>query len=219
METAKQYVETGQSDDRRIDQVVRELERYKIYVAALQETKWFGEATYKVGESIVIAAGRPIPPANQPRQRGEGVAIVLSGVALKAWKTGGEIWMAWSSRLVTATLQPGRTHTDRIHILSCYAPTFAANRADKDRFLDELQQALDAIPPSECYVLMGDFNARVGSRVGEDHHWAGVRGPHRLGEMNDAGRELLTFLSTNEATICNTWFPKKRYTQEHTATS
>ena len=62
-----------------------ELERYRITVAALQETKWFGEAVYKVGESIVLAAGRPTPPAGEPRQRGEDVAFTLSGPAVKAW--------------------------------------------------------------------------------------------------------------------------------------
>ncbi len=27
--------------------------------------------------------------------------------------------------------------------------------------------------------------------------------------MNEAGRELLTFLTINDATVCNTWFQKK----------
>ena len=34
METARQYAETGQFDDRRIDQVMKELETYK-FVATL----------------------------------------------------------------------------------------------------------------------------------------------------------------------------------------
>ena len=97
METARQYAETGQFDDRRIDQVVKELERYKISVAALQETKWLNDAVYKVGESIVIAAGRPTPPVGETRQRGEGVAVVLNGPAVQAWEAGGKQWKAWSS--------------------------------------------------------------------------------------------------------------------------
>ena len=66
VETARQRTEVGQFDDRRIDQVTRELERYQIFVCALQETKWFGEAMYKVEESIVLAAGRPTPLATEP---------------------------------------------------------------------------------------------------------------------------------------------------------
>ena len=129
------------------------------------------------------------------------MAIVLSSPVVKAWRAGGEQWKAWSSRLVTATctLQPRKTNSDRIHILSCYAPTFSASRSDKIKFLDDLQQTLDAVPPSECYVIMGDFNARVGSRTSVDEQWAGVRGPHGLEETNEAGQELLSFLAINEA--------------------
>ena len=71
----------------KIDQVVDELGRYKVDIAALQETKWFGEDVYRVGESVVLAAGRPVPGPGVVRQRGEGVAIVLSGLAVGAWKT------------------------------------------------------------------------------------------------------------------------------------
>ena len=34
-------------------------------------------------------------------------------------------------------------------------------------------------------------------------------GPTWLWELNDAGRELLAFLTINEATVCSTWFQKK----------
>ena len=208
VETARQSA-TAEGEDRRIDLVIRELGRYQVVAAGLQETKWFGNAMYKVGESVVLTAGRPTPQAGQPRQRGEGVAIILSGPAVAAWKRGGEVWKAWSSRLVTATLQLGQTSADRLHLLSCYAPTFAASRVEKDYFLNDLQQALDTIPPSESYVILGDFNARVGSRSSEDDWCVNVRGPHGLAEANDAGKELLSFLGLNEATICNTWFVKK----------
>ena len=57
-------------------------------------------------------------------------------------------------------------------------------------------------------MLLGDFNACVGSRVEEDEWWY-VRGPHGYGETNEAGKELRAFLSSNEAIVCNTWFRKK----------
>lgn len=213
VETARQRSEAGAGlsvDIRKIDQVIRELERYQISVAALQETKWYNNAMYKVKDSIVLAAGRPTPSDRQPNKRGEGVAIVLRGTAVSAWKKGGKQGKSWSSRLITAVLQPGNTNLERVHIISCYAPTYSANRSTKDKFLNELQQALDAVPPSEFYIIMGDFNARVGSRTSENDHWAGARGPHVLQETNEAGGELLTFLSTNEASVCNTWFAKRK---------
>lgn len=60
---------------------------YKIDVAALQETRCFGEDGI---QSWGVCCGRPFPGAGVVRQRGEGVAIVLSGPAIiGAWKAGG----------------------------------------------------------------------------------------------------------------------------------
>ena len=99
-------------------------------------------------------AGRPTAQAGQPRHRGEGVAIVLNGPAASAWKAEGEVWKAWSLRHVTATLQQGQTNSGRVRILSCYAPTFAASRVEKDQFLNDLQQVLDSIPFRESCVRL-----------------------------------------------------------------
>ena len=40
----------------------------------------------------------------------------------------------WNSRLVTATLVTGRGSSNRLHVLSCYAPTYVSSRQDKDKF-------------------------------------------------------------------------------------
>ena len=56
------------SEDRRVDLVIRELQRYNISAAALQETKWFGTAAYTVGKSVVLEAGRPTPQPGQSMQ-------------------------------------------------------------------------------------------------------------------------------------------------------
>lgn len=87
---------------------------------------------------------------------------------MRAWRAGGEQWKAWSSRLGTATVQAGK-----------------ANRTDKNNVLDDLQQALDAVPPSECYVFMGDFNARVGSSTSVDDQWAVVLGWKRQMKLDE----------------------------------
>ena len=119
-----------------------------------------------------------------------------------------------------SALEIGSGRSGRLHMLSCYAPTFSASREEKDRFFDLLQEALSSIPAEECYVMLGDFNARVGSRdVGNDVWWY-ERGPHGYGELNEAGRELLSFLSTNEATVCNTrggYTSKPDSTPNHTS--
>ena len=46
-------------------------------------------------------------------------------------------------------------------------------------------------------------------RVDGDDEWWYERGLHGYGDLNDAGKELLSFLAINGATVCNTWFTKK----------
>ena len=116
--------------------------------------------------------------------RGEGVAIVLTGKAIAAWRAGGEQWKSWGSRIIKVTLGGGNRNTNRIHILSSYAPTYGSTRSEKENF-DDLQQALVEIPSQELYVVLGDFNARVGARNHvDDDQW---QGSHGIGEANDAG--------------------------------
>jgi len=122
------------------------------------------------------------------------VALVLSGPAIIAWRDGGSLWKAWNSRLVMVTLKIlHRKCVSKLHVFSWYAPTYCM---------------LPVLPLSDCFVLLGDFNARVGSRQVADKWW-NERGPHGYGELNGAGKELLAFVSVNTATICNTWFKKK----------
>ena len=94
----------------------------------------------------------------------------------------GNQWNAQGPRLVSATLDCG----ERLHVLSCYAPTFAAKTEDKNNFFDILQDAISSIPSNESYILLGDFNARVGSRTVDDQ-WCDESRPFWYGELNEAG--------------------------------
>ena len=83
---------------------------------------------------------------------------------------------------------------------------FAASRYSKNQFFGAIQQAISS---SETFVLLGDFNARIVSRRAEDSEWWYVRGPQGFGSLNDAGKDLLSFLAFNGVTVCNTWFQKR----------
>ena len=220
METASARSSRQQTvtEDRRIDIVVDELSRLKIEVAGLQETRWFGREVYSVGDSIVLSSGRPVPQEGESLPRGEGVAIVLSGRALQAWRAGGSQWQAVSPRIAVARLRMSaqKKKSLSIHVVVCYAPTFRSSRDAKDIFFDDLQRVLRSLKHHDDHlVLLGDFNVRVGSCPGnrpdesDNDEWADVRGPCGFGECNNAGKELLSFLSLNQLTICNTWFTKR----------
>ena len=82
--------------------LVWELKKYNIYAAGISETKWFNSNMYEVEGHVVLHSGRELPKEGESFQRSEGVGIVLSPIAAKAWRDGGEQWEPVSSRVVTA---------------------------------------------------------------------------------------------------------------------
>ena len=58
----------------------------------------------------------------------------------------------------------------------------------KDKFCDDLDSVISATPWTDKLILLGDFNARVGT----DHQtWEGMIGTEGLGKCNNNGPYLL----------------------------
>ena len=74
-----------------------------------------------------------------------------------------------------------------------------------------------SVTPHLWSAMLSFYNARDGSRRDDDERW-NVRGPQGNGDLSDTGRDLLSFLSINEATICNSWFQKHKATWQHPGT-
>ena len=81
----------------------------------------------------------------------------------------------------------------------------------KDKFYDDLDSAISAAPWTDKLILLGDFNARVGT----DHQtWEGVIGSEGVGKCNSNGLLLLRKCAEHELLITNTVFrlPTRRKT-------
>jgi len=79
----------------------------------------------------------------------------------------------------------------------------SARKMQKGSFYDELV-IFYAIKGE--VLLIGDFNARAGSRLSSGIGLGELMG---FGSINDTGKELLSFLSIHQASVCKSWFPKK----------
>ena len=57
-------------------------------------------------------------------------------------------------------------------------------------------------------LFVGHFNAQVSSNHPElgKGEWSGVRGNYAVGNVNWAGRALLTFCAVNGLIVMNTWY-------------
>ena len=63
-----------------------------------------------------------------------------------------------------------------------YAPIEHAAREDEDQFYSALQAPLEDIPSQDVLLLIGDFNARVGSN---NEHKEKTVGRHGLGDLTN----------------------------------
>ncbi|KAJ3609524.1 hypothetical protein NHX12_024045 [Muraenolepis orangiensis] len=85
--------------------------------------------------------------------------------------------------IITAKFATKKTNM-KLNIIQCYAPTNDAEDEKKDDFYHQLQAALDKRREKDITILLGDFNAKIGS----DHTgYEGVMGTQGLGKMNENG--------------------------------
>ena len=80
-----------------------------------------------------------------------------------------------------------------------YAPNAAS---EYQAFMDEVNDALQRVAPTESTILMGDFNAHIGT---DNDTWKGVIGKHGDPAFNENGRYLLQLCCSNGLCIMNTF--------------
>ena len=88
-----------------------------------------------------------------------------------------------------------------VTVVSAYVPTLTSSDEAKDAFYEELNALVKDVPPSYKLILLGDFNARVGTNC---NNWKGVLGPRGTGRLNSNCLMLLSFCAENDLT--NTLF-------------
>ena len=65
-----------------------------------------------------------------------------------------------SERIMSVTL---KTNTGSVTIIQVYAPDSNYDDDEVENFYNILQQEIDTIPKKSTVLLIGDFNARVGT--------------------------------------------------------
>ena len=83
-----------------------------------------------------------------------------------------------------------------ITVIQAYAPTSNAEEAEVERFYQDLQDLLELTPKKDVLLIIGDWNAKVGSQ-----ETPGVTGKFGLGVWNEAGQRLIQFCQENALVI------------------
>jgi len=106
-----------------------------------------------------------------------------------------------NERLMTLRLPLTKGHF--MTVVSAYALMLVSDETTKDSFYSCLRATLQAVPRNDRLVILGDFNAQVGT----NHNvWSGVIGKHGLWNANSNGLHLLNLCSEFGLLITNTLF-------------
>nr|VZH93793.1 unnamed protein product [Spirometra erinaceieuropaei] len=183
--------------ERRTALVARELARYKVDIAALSETR-FSEH----GQLEEVGAGYTFFWSGRPRteRRDAGVAFAIRTDIVGRLPC---LPQGINDRLMSLRLplwRGGKFAT----IISAYAPPMSSpDAASRDKFYEDLHADLATVSKADKLIVLGDFNARVGT----DHTaWRGVLGPHGLRGSNDNGLLLLRTCAEHRLILTNTFF-------------
>ena len=90
-------------------------------------------------------------------------------------------------------------------VIQAYAPTSNAEEAKVEQFYEDLQDLLKLTPKKDVLLIIGDWNAKVGSQ-----ETPGVTGKFRVGVQNEAGQRLIEFCQENALVIANTLFQQHK---------
>ena len=92
-----------------------------------------------------------------------------------------------------------------IMVIQVYAPPSNAEKAEVEQFYKDLQDLLELTPKKDMLLIIGDWNAKVGSQ-----ETPGATGKFGLGVHNEAGQRLTEFCQENALVIANTLFQQHK---------
>ena len=123
-----------------------------------------GHGVFELDEHLIIYSGVDVAELNCRRS---GVAIVLAGSAVSAWKAAGSKFTPISDRLLVVRI---KCVVGCLSVVAVYAPT-NVQEEESSCFYLALQESLNKVSKRDMLIVMGDFNARVGTNA---NVWKGV---------------------------------------------
>ena len=171
--------------------VTRELQRYWVDIAALNETRIADEGSLREegGDYTIFWKGKP-----QAEDWIHSVGFAIRTALLRSMPV---LPVGINERLMKLCIPLSRIRY--LTTNSAYVPTLTSPDDAKEQFYEQFDQVIKSTPPSDKLVILGDFNARVGRDYSS---WEGVLGRHGVGKINDNG--LLLFRKCAEHNLCIT---------------
>jgi hypothetical protein len=170
--------------------VSRELSRYKLDLAGMQEVRWEGGGTEPAGEYTFIYR-----KGNENHELGTGLFVhkrIMSAVKRVEFVSDGMSYIILRGRWC------------HIIVLNVHAPTEKTTDEVKDSFYEELERVSDKFSKYHMKILLGNLNAKVG----REDIFKPTIGNESLHEIsNDNGVRLVNFATYRNLRVKSTMFP------------
>ena len=179
-------------------QVAAEMRRYHLAILGISEARWNGAGKFdlRTGEQLLYSGHQE---KDAPHEH--GVALMLSKQA-KGALIG---WEAHGPRIIRATFRTGNKRIN-MEVVQAYAPQEDSKVEDKEEFYHRLESVIQGRPTKNLQIVMGDFNAQIGS---ENRGFEEVMGIHCEGVMKPNGEMFVDMCATNNLVIGGSIFKHK----------
>ncbi|KAK3510811.1 hypothetical protein QTP70_022735 [Hemibagrus guttatus] len=174
------------------------MERRKVDILCVQETRWNGSKTRSIGAGFKLFFYGVDSKRN-------GVGVVLKEEFVRNVLEVKRV----SDRVMSLKLE---IEGVMLNVVSGYAPQVGCELEEKERFWSELDEVMESIPTGERVVIGADFNGHVGEENTGDEEGMGKFG---VKERNLEGQMVVDFAKRMDMAVVNTYFQKR---EEHRVT-
>ncbi|KAK3524762.1 hypothetical protein QTP86_002705 [Hemibagrus guttatus] len=174
------------------------MERRKVDILCIQETRWKGSKAHGIGAKFKLFYYGVASKRN-------GVGVVLKEEFVRNVLEVKRV----SDRVMSLKLE---IEGVMLNVVSGYARQVSCELEEKERFWSELDEVMESIPTGERVVIGADFNGHVGEwNTGDEE----VMGKFGVKERNLEGQMVVDFAKKIDVAVVNTYFQKR---EEHRVT-
>ncbi|KAK3539055.1 hypothetical protein QTP86_023495, partial [Hemibagrus guttatus] len=174
------------------------MERRKVDILCVQETRWKGSKACSIGAGFKLFYYGVDSKRN-------GVGVVLKEEFVRNVLEVKRV----SDRVMSLKLD---IEGVMLNVVSGYAPQVGCELQEKERFWSELDEVMESIPTGERVVIGADLNGHVGEGNTGDEE---VMGKFGVKERNLEGQMVVDFAKRMDMAVVNTYFQKR---EEHRVT-
>lgn len=176
-----------------LQNTLTDLNKYKIHIAAVQETRWLDKGIHTMANHSFYFSGK----SDGKHEFGTGFIVnkmidhtIIGFVPVSQY---------------ISTLR-FKMKTRKVTMLNVHAPTESRDEDVKDAFYHQLESVYNSIPNSDLKIVLGDFNAQIG----REECYKEVVGVHSLHSLsNDNGSRAVHFAVLQGLTVRSTQFQRK----------